>query len=51
MATRFAICLDDRGCEDLQRGKVYVVLPDPVAERDRHLRIIDDSGEDYVYPE
>jgi hypothetical protein len=50
-ATRFAICLDDRGCEDLQKGKVYVVLEDQAAARDKHLRVIDDSGEDYLYPD
>jgi hypothetical protein len=49
--TRFVICLDNRGCEDLQRGKVYVVLNDHAAERDKHLRVVDDSGEDYLYPE
>ena len=50
-ATRFAICLDDRGCDDLQKGKVYVVLEDEAAARNKHLRVIDDSGEDYVYPD
>lgn len=50
-ATRFVICLDDRGCEDLQKGKVYVVVEDRAAARDKHLRVIDDSGEDYLYPE
>lgn len=50
-ATRFVICLDDRGCDDLQRGKVYVVIPDHAAARDKHLRVIDNSGEDYLYPE
>jgi hypothetical protein len=50
-ATRFAICLDDRGCEDLQKGKVYVVLEDPAAARDKYLRVVDDSGEDYLYPD
>jgi hypothetical protein len=50
-APRFVICLDDRGCEDLQKGKVYVTLDDRSAARDKHLRVIDDSGEDYLYPE
>jgi len=50
-ATRFVICLDDRGCEDLQKGKVYVVIDDHAATRDNHLRVVDDSGEDYLYPE
>ena len=51
VAPRFVICLDDRGCEDLQKGKVYVTLEDHAAARDKHLRVIDDSGEDYLYPE
>lgn len=50
-APRFVICLDDRGCEDLQKGKVYVALEDRPAAREKHLRVIDDSGEDYLYPE
>jgi hypothetical protein len=49
--TRFAICLDDRGCDDLQKGKVYIVLDDHPAARDKHLRVVDDSGDDYLYPE
>jgi len=50
-APRFVICLDDRGCEDLQKGKVYVVVEDRNAARDKYLRVVDDSGEDYLYPE
>lgn len=50
-ATRFVICLDDRGSEDLQKGKVYAVVVDDVAARDKYLRVVDDSGEDYLYPE
>ena len=51
VATRFVICLDDRGCEDLQKGKVYVVIGDRSAARDKYLRVVDDSGEDYLYPQ
>ncbi len=46
---RFAICLAAKPEEDLQEGKVYRVLPDPQAEAVGCLRIIDDSGEDYLY--
>jgi hypothetical protein len=35
---------------DLERGKVYKVLPDPEAERTKWLRIVDESQEDYLYP-
>lgn len=48
--TRFAICLKNTGCEDLVIRKVYRILPDEKAEKTKHLRIIDESGEDYLYP-
>jgi hypothetical protein len=47
---RFAICIRNRGCEDLQVGKVYEVWAGRVAAAGRHLRVLDDSGEDYLYP-
>ena len=47
---RFYICVVDDAREDLQKGKVYVVLPDATAERDGFLRVVDDSGDDYLYP-
>lgn len=46
---RFAICLAAGSDSDLQEGKVYRVLPDPQAVEVGCLRIIDDSGEDYLY--
>ncbi len=33
----------------LIRGKVYRILPDPKAAKDNFVRIIDESGEDYLY--
>ncbi len=47
---KFAICLRNRNCEDLILRKIYPVLPDPKAEKENLLRIIDESGEDYLYP-
>lgn len=47
---RFAICLKNKGSEDLIVRKVYQVLPDERAEKQRLLRVIDESGEDYLYP-
>lgn len=45
------ICLDNAGYEvSLERRKIYVALPDAKAERTGYLRIIDESGEDYLYP-
>ena len=46
---RFAACIT--GSEpDLELRKIYQVLPDEAAEKEGHLRIIDESGEDYLYP-
>lgn len=46
---RFAICLAAGSEDDLQVGKVYRVLPDAKAFEVGCLRVIDDSGEDYLY--
>ena len=46
----FAICIDDTDYKaSLIRGKVYQILPDPKAARDDLVRIVDESGEDYLY--
>jgi hypothetical protein len=51
MATRFVLCLSNRGFEAaLEPRKIYQVLPDPEAEREDLLRVVDESGEDYLYP-
>ena len=47
----FVLCIENRECEDLEKGKVYQVLPDEKARREGYVRIIDESGEDYLYPE
>ena len=48
---RLFICLDNDGYEvSLERRKIYVAVPDARAQRHGHLRIIDESGEDYLYP-
>jgi len=46
----FGVCIRNDGCEDLQLRKLYQILPDEAAERNEFLRVIDDSGEDYLYP-
>jgi hypothetical protein len=45
----FAVCINDSE-PDLELRKIYKVLPDEAAAEDHHLRIIDESGEDYLYP-
>jgi hypothetical protein len=47
---RFALCIENKDCEDLEKRKVYVVVPDEAAVKEGYLRVIDESGEDYVYP-
>jgi len=47
----FALCIENRDCEDLEKRKIYQVLPDDAAKKDGYLRVIDESGEDYLYPE
>jgi hypothetical protein len=50
-AKRLFICLDNAGYEvSLECRKIYVALPDAKTERNGHLRVIDESGEDYLYP-
>ena len=49
---RFALCLDNEGCRaSLEVRKIYQVLPDSEAEREGLIRVIDNSGEDYLYEE
>ena len=49
--SEFAVCIRTDGCDDLELRKVYQVLPDKRAAEDGYLRIIDESDEDYLYPE
>ncbi|MBN1868351.1 hypothetical protein JW916_13780 [Candidatus Sumerlaeota bacterium] len=48
---RFALCVRNDDCEDLVIRKMYEVLPDKKAAREGYLRVVDESGEDYLYPE
>ncbi len=47
---RFVICVRNEGAEDLEISKVYRILPDARAAKDKYIRVIDESGEDYLYP-
>lgn len=49
--SRFVICIRNEDCEDLEPRKVYQVLPDEAAAEDGYIRVIDESGEDYLYPQ
>ena len=46
----FAICLANEGYVDLEVWKVYQVLPDAKAAGVGCIRVVDESGEDYLYP-
>lgn len=48
---RFAVCVNNAEYPvSLELHKIYRVLPDEDAEVDGDLRIVDESGEDYLYP-
>lgn len=47
---RFVVCVENDDCEDLEPRKIYQVLPDEAAAQDGYIRVIDESGEDYLYP-
>jgi hypothetical protein len=47
---QFAVCVDNFGYEaSLERNKISVVLPDKEAERNGDIRVVDESGEDYLF--
>jgi hypothetical protein len=51
MKRKFLLCVDNEGYEaSLEVRKLYEKLPDKEAERHNQVRIIDESGEDYLYP-
>lgn len=48
---KFVVCIDNEGYEvSLERRKIYETLPDAGAEKRGHIRVVDESGEDYLYP-
>ncbi|MDA2937672.1 hypothetical protein MYX75_05340 [Acidobacteria bacterium AH-259-A15] len=48
---RFVVCIDNSDYPAaLQVRKVYRVIPDREAEKEGLIRIVDESGEDYLYP-
>ena len=51
LETQFVLCIENGGCDDLEKRKFYQVLPDREAAQEGYLRIIDESQEDYLYPE
>ena len=46
----FVLCIRNDGADDLEMRKIYQVVPDPPAGREGYVRVVDESGEDYLYP-
>ena len=47
---QFLLCVRNTGYEDLELRKFYEHVPDDVAAREGYVRVVDESGEDYLYP-
>ncbi len=48
---RFAVCVNNAGYPvSLELHKIYRVIPDADAAKDGDIRVIDESGEDYLFP-
>ena len=49
---RFAVCVRNEGYEaSLEKNKIYVLTADADAEKDGDVRVVDESGEDYLFPQ
>ena len=47
---RYALCINNKNYEaSLIARKIYEIIPDERAEQDDFVRVIDESGEDYLY--
>lgn len=48
---QFVVCISNAGYSaSLEKRKIYVALRDPTAEKQGLLRIVDESGDSYLYP-
>ncbi len=48
---QLVVCIDNGGYRaSLEKRKIYIALRDATAEKHGLLRIVDESGEDYLYP-
>jgi hypothetical protein len=49
---QFVVCVRNKDYPaSLELRKLYQVVPDPEAAKRRQIRVVDESGEDYLYPE
>ena len=50
--TKLVVCVNNTGYEaSLERRKLYSAIADTEAKKHRLVRVVDESGEDYLYPE
>ncbi|MEK6300007.1 MAG: hypothetical protein AABO41_04740 [Acidobacteriota bacterium] len=49
-APQFAICINTNDADLLTPRRIYQVLPDEDAAKSNYVRVIDNEGEDYLYP-
>ena len=48
---QLVVCIDNEGYPaSLEKRKIYLALRDPTAERRGLIRVVDESGDDYLYP-
>ena len=51
LTSKLAVCVDNEGYSaPIEKRKIYVTLRDQTAEKHGLVRVIDESGEDYLYP-
>ena len=50
LTERYVACIRADDAFDLEVGKLYVVLPPEPADGLDDIRVVDESGEDYLYP-
>lgn len=51
ISSSYVVCIKNDGYQaSLEQRKIYQVLPDAEAENHQMLRVIDESGEDYLFP-
>ena len=50
--TKFVVCIENKNYSaSLEFGKIYRIVPDEKAAQHKMIRVIDESGEDYLYSE
>jgi len=49
-ATKFAVCIQSDDADLLTPRMIYQILPDESAAQSNYVRVVDNEGEDYLYP-